>query len=61
MVSFVVKVRQPLPVPKDVNCTGKAQQIFDGKMQNGFLFKMDRVIGFLFFFLVLQGALASSR
>jgi hypothetical protein len=49
--SFVVKARQPLHVLKDVNCTDNAQQIFGGKTQNGLLFAMDRVIGFLFFFL----------
>jgi hypothetical protein len=34
MMSSVVKVRQPLPVLKDVNYTDNAQQVFGGKMSN---------------------------
>jgi hypothetical protein len=34
MASFNIKVRQPLPVLKDVGCTNNAQQIYGGKMLN---------------------------
>jgi hypothetical protein len=50
MVSFVVKVRQPLLVLKDVDCTDNAQQIYGGKMLNNLQFTVDSVVSLLLFF-----------
>jgi hypothetical protein len=50
MVSFIVKVRQPLLVLKDVDCTDNAQQIYGGKMLNNLLFTVDSVVSLLLFF-----------
>ncbi len=61
MGSFVAKVRQPLPVLKDVNCTDNAQQILAGKCRISNFSQWIEWLASCCFFLFFTGALASSK